>query len=117
MRFTIGKKLAVGFGIVFVLMIITTGASYYKLTQLGEAQNELIQKRMPIFGAAHDLQTAGQVASSNLRGYLLLVNSPEQQLDMKQKWARAWERLDKDAAKTRQQDEHRYHQPDARVQR
>ena len=37
MRFTIGKKLMFGFGAIFALMVLTAGASYLKLTDLGAA--------------------------------------------------------------------------------
>ncbi|MDR3762584.1 MAG: methyl-accepting chemotaxis protein [Acidobacteriota bacterium] len=78
MRFTVGKKLAGGFGVVFVLLFLTAGISYRKLEQLGEAQEVLTQKSLPMLLTCWNMRSANNRILADTFGYLLSSGDPAQ---------------------------------------
>jgi methyl-accepting chemotaxis protein WspA len=106
MRFTIGKKLMFSFGSIFILMLFAAGGSYYKLNELGAAQAELINARIPAYAGSYDLRVANNKVAASLTGYLLLLNDPERAAAMKQDWVQTWERMDNDIAQLKEMSSH-----------
>ena len=56
MRFTLGRKLGLGFGAILALMAISAVLSYEKVGSVKDDQDVLITMRVPTIGALKDLQ-------------------------------------------------------------
>jgi len=56
MKFTLGKKLGLGFGIIIVLMMVNAAISYSKLASIGARQEKILGLRTPTVVAERDLQ-------------------------------------------------------------
>ena len=99
MRFTIARKLGVSFLIVLVLMIVTALYCYVKLQQLSAAQNDLMDKRLPIAFTTYDIRTANNRVNAALQEYLLLGDDPARRQIAQKDVTQTWERLDSDIAR------------------
>ena len=99
MRFTIARKLGVSFLIVLVLMIVTALYCYVKLQQLSAAQNDLMDKRLPIAFTTYDIRTANNRVNAALQEYLLLGDDPARRQIAQRDVTVTWERLDSDIAR------------------
>jgi len=99
MRFTIARKLGVSFLIVLVLMIVTALYCYVKLQQLSAAQNDLMDKRLPIAFTTYDIRTANNRVNAALQEYLLLGDDPARRQIAQRDVTQTWERLDSDIAR------------------
>jgi methyl-accepting chemotaxis protein len=98
MRFTIGKKLAFDFSIVFALMVLAAGFSYYKLSQLAVAQHVVTNLRVKVVNATWDLRSINNRLSTDLSNYILLAGDPAQATEIKKDWTSVWERVEKSTA-------------------
>ncbi|QGQ46252.1 ATP-binding protein [Metabacillus sediminilitoris] len=76
MRFTISKKLIIGFLIVALFFGATSGIFYYNLSKVNNSYSDLINRRVNILNNAKDIQILAHQQTSSLRGYLL-TESPE----------------------------------------
>jgi methyl-accepting chemotaxis protein len=56
MTFTIGKKLALGFGVVLLLMLLSTAFAYMKAKKIQDEQTSMVTVRMPTVIAIKELQ-------------------------------------------------------------
>ena len=98
MRFTIGKKLGLGFSAVFVLMVLTACFAYYKLDQLAAMQKVLITVRYPVVNVTWDLRVSLQKSNSIQKSYMLLAGSGPEATALKQSWEETWQRIGNDIA-------------------
>jgi methyl-accepting chemotaxis protein len=56
MRFTLGRKLALGFGVVLALMLVGAVTSYIKSAEISRTQDRALDIRFPTLAACKDLQ-------------------------------------------------------------
>jgi len=70
-RFTIGRKLGTGFGVLIALMFISAGFAYIKMLTAVRLQEEIRKIRYPATIDGTRIQAAIEEASSALRGYVL----------------------------------------------
>jgi hypothetical protein len=78
MRFTVGKKLGISFGAIFVILIAATATTYFYLNNLAALETDLFHQRMPTTYAFASLQTEERQLVADLRGYVLAEpHSPE----------------------------------------
>ena len=56
MKFTLGKKLLLGFGTILVLMIVSSGLSYRKSSEIKEIEYFILSSRIPSIQAVNQLK-------------------------------------------------------------
>ena len=71
MRFTVGKKLGISFGIIFVILIAATATTYSYLHSLAVLETDLFHQRMPTTFAFTSLRAEERQLLADLRGYVL----------------------------------------------
>jgi len=77
MKLTVGKKLALGFGVVLVLMIASTTIVYLKARHVNEIRLIITTMRVPSVIALEDLQRDLNQAGSKARQAVLSANNKE----------------------------------------
>ena len=102
MRFTIGRKLALTFGGILVLMLTSTVLSYVKSVQLREQQNFTTTVRVPSLEACRELQRDLNQAGSKARQAILAGTQPQRYAAARTLFDRVWDDIGKD---TRRLDE------------
>ncbi len=98
MKFTLGKKLGLGFGIVILLMMVNTSISYTKLANIRVRQERILSLRTPTVVAGRDLQRDLNWAANKGRQYVLAGAEPERRAEAKALYDGAWNDADKDVA-------------------
>lgn len=71
MRFTISKKLILGFLSVTLFFGVTSGMFYHSLYKVNNSYSEIIHLRVNILGNAKEIQILALQQTNSLRGYLL----------------------------------------------
>jgi len=94
MRVTVGKKLGLGFGIVIVLMALSTIVAYQKVTNLESSVEVAVDQSLPSMLTCSDLGSDINGASSYLRAYLLLGDNPENAKLFKSLRSESWRELE-----------------------
>jgi methyl-accepting chemotaxis protein len=94
MGHTIRQKLILGFSVVFVLMLVAAGFSYYKLSQLAAAQHTVTNLRLKVVNATWDLRSINNRLSTDLSNYILLAGDPAQTAAIRKDWGSTWNRVD-----------------------
>jgi methyl-accepting chemotaxis protein len=85
----VGKKLAAGFGIVLLILVILVTFVEFKLADQETLQNRVIELRFPTNIAGHDLVNGINYSLAALRGYMILGNDK-----FKQQRQDAWQKID-----------------------
>jgi methyl-accepting chemotaxis protein len=99
MHLSIGKKLAATFVVIFSLMVGAACFSFFKLRQLAAAQEQVTERRLPVFATTFDLRVASQRSATVLRGYALFHDDGKQREALKRDWQDTWVRLNADMTK------------------
>jgi hypothetical protein len=99
MRWTIGRKLLAGFAAVTLLAIVGDALLYSRATSNRARAEELFNVSLPTKLAGERLRGGTFEVSTELRGYLVQINDPEQREHHVKARRAAWERLDADFAK------------------
>ncbi len=97
MRLTLEKELGLGFGAILLLMVISAGMSYFKLADIREAQQNILEVRAPTIEACKDLQSHLQEAASDARQGILAGNDAARRAAAGAGFASAWDGIEKDA--------------------
>jgi methyl-accepting chemotaxis protein len=71
MRITVGKKLGISFGVIFVILIAATSTTYFYLNNLATLETDLFHQRMPTTFAFTTLRAEERQLLADLRGYIL----------------------------------------------
>ncbi|MBT2696857.1 response regulator [Bacillus sp. ISL-40] len=82
MRFTIGKKLIIGFLAVAIFFGSISLIFYYYITKVNDSYSNLMNRRVQILSNAKDIQVVSLQQTSSLRGYLL-TQSPDFLIDLR----------------------------------
>jgi len=96
MRFTIGRKLALTFGAILALMLISTILSYMKSVEMRHLQNFAITVRAPSASACKDLQRDLNQAASKARQAVLAGSEPQRHETARKLFVAVWEDVAKD---------------------
>jgi methyl-accepting chemotaxis protein len=99
MRFTLGKKLGLGFGVILTLMAVSTVISYVKLADVKEDQDEVMAVRVPTIVALKDLQTDLNQTQSKGRQVILAGSEPARRQAAKKIFDSNWDEIGKDVAR------------------
>src|SRR5271170_1794411 len=98
MKLTLGKELGLGFGTILALMLISAGMSYFKLADISQAEQNILEVRAPTIEACKDLQAHLQEAASEARHGILAGEDPARRAVAAASFASAWENIEKDAS-------------------
>jgi len=93
-RFTIGRKLAAGFGALIVLMLISASFAYLKMVDATRLQEGIRTLRYPATIDGARIQAGIGDAAGALRGYVLFGSDPNDAARFKTTRAEAWQTLD-----------------------
>jgi methyl-accepting chemotaxis protein len=89
-RFTIGKKLAAGFGLMMALMLFSATFAYTKMVKATGIQERIRDFRYPATVDAAKIQAAIGDAAGALRAYVLFGSDPKDAEHFKSMRAEAW---------------------------
>ncbi len=95
MHLSIGKKLWLGFGIVILLIFISTAVNYNYLSNMQTSQSAVVKVRYPIVMAGKDLINGINQSLAALRGYMILGGEPAAATKFKLERKVAWQDIDK----------------------
>ena len=94
MRFTIGKRLWLGFGLMIALMASVGSLVYVKVQEVNAVQARVLDLRVATALTGDALRTDLYRSLSALRGYMILGSD-----ELKEERAHTWEMIDTDIAK------------------
>ncbi|MGL5974641.1 MAG: MCP four helix bundle domain-containing protein, partial [Aeromonas sobria] len=89
----ISSKLLLSFGFINLLILLSSTLVYYRLTQINQAQQTLLEQALPALQRDEASQKALVATVSALRGYLILGKDPAQASRLKQEWQSAWQAI------------------------
>lgn len=89
-----GKKLAIGFGAIITLMIISTVIGQMKVNELNNVQGRVTNLRFPTMVAGRDMINGINHSLAALRGYMILGGDEKKAKLFKGDRAKAWQELD-----------------------
>jgi methyl-accepting chemotaxis protein len=98
MKLTLGKKLALGFGVIMALMVLSASMTYLKLSDMKRAQDRALDVRFPSIAAAKDLQRDLNQTQSKGRQAVLSGTRADKRASAKSSFDQAWNEVDKDLA-------------------
>ncbi|MCF6282336.1 MAG: methyl-accepting chemotaxis protein [Candidatus Polarisedimenticolaceae bacterium] len=84
----VGKKLAAGFGIVLLILVMLVSFVEFELSNQDALQNRVIELRFPTNIAGHDLVNGINYSLAALRGYMILGKD-----QFKQQRKEAWQQI------------------------
>ena len=85
----VGKKLATGFGIILLILVLLVAFVEYQLQAQDTVQNRVTELRVPTKVAGHDLINGINYSLAALRGYMILGKD-----QFKQQRVEAWQDID-----------------------
>lgn len=89
-----GKKLGFGFGVIIVLMILSTMIGQFKINELNTVQGRVTDLRFPTMIAGRDMINGVNHSLAALRGYMILGGEESKAKLFKGDRAKAWQELD-----------------------
>jgi methyl-accepting chemotaxis protein len=99
MKLTIGKKLALAFGTILALMVISSALTYWKTQTIRERQETMMSVRVPTMNAVYELQRDLNQTQSKGRQAVLAGTEPSRREAAKKLFDSAWDDVGKDSAK------------------
>lgn len=94
MKLTIGKKLALGFAAVILLMVISSAIAYYRITTLSDQVTTLVDNEFQTVRAVDEMLNGLNGTLAALRGYMLLGDDPGQAKFFQDERASSWNDID-----------------------
>ena len=94
MKLTIGRKIGFGFGLILLLMVLSTVIGQIKVSELNVVQQRVTDLRYPTLLAGRDMINGINHFLAALRGYMILGGDKEKSMFFKQDRANAWKELD-----------------------
>jgi methyl-accepting chemotaxis protein len=99
MRFTLGKKLGLGFACVLVLTVLSAVLTYVKAGAIEKAQDRAMTVRVPTIRACTNLQRDLNQAQNKARQAMLAGSQPDRWGAAKTGFDSTWENIDRDVAR------------------
>ncbi len=96
MKLTLGKKLGLGFGSILTLMLMSGTASVFKILEVREQQDFLLDTRVPSLDAGRSLQRDFFQAGNKCRQVILAGDQSERRQDALSRFQKTWASADKD---------------------
>ena len=98
MRFTLGRKLGLGFGVIVALMVFNAAMTYLKSAEIRKSQDATVDLRFPALAAARELQRDLNYTQVKGRQAILAGTDPARWQDAKKGFDGAWNSIGKDIA-------------------
>jgi len=98
MRFTLGKKLGLGFGVILALMVFSSTMSHLKSADIRQSQDLTFELRVPSLEATLKLQSDLNQAQSKGQQSVLAGAEPARREAAKKLFDDNWSEIEKDAA-------------------
>ena len=98
MRFTLGKKLGLSFGVILALAVIGSAVSYVKLAAVMQNLDATFDLRFPSTVAAKDLQRDMNMTSVKARQAILAGSEPQRRDVAVKPWNKTWDTIEKDVS-------------------
>lgn len=99
MRFTLGKKLGLSFGVILSLMAASTVLSFVQLGNLKDGQDRVMAVRVPTIAALKDWMRDLNQAQSNGRQVVLAAGEPARRDAAMRSFDSNWDEINKDVAR------------------
>src|ERR1700733_7354092 len=99
MRFTIGRKLGIGFVSVLILMVLSALLTYWKASAVKETQDRITAVRVPPIAACKDLQRDMNQTQSKGRQAVLAGSDSARWGAAKKSFDSSWDDIAKDVAR------------------
>jgi methyl-accepting chemotaxis protein len=99
MKFTLGKKLGLGFGVVLALMMLSAVLTYEKTSSIKETQDRVVNVRVPTISALKDLQRDLNQTQSKGRQAILAGSESDRRETATKTYAANWDDVGKDVAR------------------
>jgi len=93
-RLTVRRKLALGFGALVALMVVSAGFAYMKLASVVELEEGIRKVRYPAAADAAAIQASIGAAAAALQGYVLFGSDPSDASHFRAARAEAWRGCD-----------------------
>jgi methyl-accepting chemotaxis protein len=97
-RFTLGKKLGLSFGMILALAVVGSAVGYVKLAAVMENLDATFDLRFPSTLAAKDLQRDMNMTSVKARQAILAGSEPERREVAVKAWNKTWDAIERDVA-------------------
>ena len=94
MNLTIGKKLGLSFGLVFLLTSISAITTYSIIIENEKVQNRVVKLRLKTVLLGKDITNGINQSLAGLRGYMILGKDPKKAQVMKNTRHEAWESIE-----------------------
>ncbi len=95
MKFSVQRKLFLGFGIILVLTLLMTTNNLTQLNHLSTTEERLIQVRLPTVMAGMELMDGIHLSLAGLRGYMILGNQQQKAELFKTERQQGWDKIDR----------------------
>ncbi len=98
MKFTLGRKLGLGFGVILALMVFSAMMTFLKSTDIKQSEDHMLDIRFPTLLTGTKLQRDLSEAQSHGRQLVLAGASTSRREEAKTTFGRDWNEIDKDIA-------------------
>jgi methyl-accepting chemotaxis protein len=99
MKFTLGKKLGLGFGVILLLMMVSAVLSYVQSTEIRGIEHFILTNSVPSIQTLGQLKDDVDYSGSKSRQAILAGTQPARKEDGRKRFDGAWSRIDKTVAK------------------
>jgi len=98
MKFTLGRKLGLGFGVILCLMVFNSAISYLKSSSIRQSQDITFELRYPTLETARRLQRDLNQTQSKSRQVILAGAEPARREVGRKSFEETWNDIDKEVA-------------------
>jgi methyl-accepting chemotaxis protein len=98
MKFTLGRKLGSGFGAILFLMVVSATLTYYKLVDIRQNVDRMVEIRIPTMEAARILADDLDYAAAKARHTILAGTEPTRRAAAQKAFDTGWTRIEKQIA-------------------
>lgn len=103
LKITIGKRLALGFGLLLAILVAAVTLSNHQLAELQRTEDMLVSRTLPSTLAASELVSEINRSLAILRGYLVLGNR-----NLVTERQAVWQQIDKQIARLQENESNKY---------
>jgi methyl-accepting chemotaxis protein len=96
MKLTIGKKLGIGFGLILLLIGVTSALTYWRTQSIKTINDRMTKLRLPVMQAGISLQRDLNQTASKARQVVLAMADPTRKAAARKLYDDAWSDADKD---------------------